>query len=283
MNIQIYSRQFLDFRFVYIGSSRRSGGLSVGINLTPSKCCNFDCIYCEVDRKTSCKNPEVDLPAVQAELHRLFELVRSGELFQYPVFRDLPPGRQVIKDIAFSGEGEPTLSPLFPDCVGIIIDQLKRLSLDNIKIILITNSSLLDKSGVMDGIAALQSWKNEIWAKLDAGTDEYLKQINRTDVPLEKIIDNISAAGQKFPLIIQSAFMSVNSIPVADAELSAYIQRLKELISRGTRIEKVQVYTIARPPAEEKAAALPDSQIDAIVDVIRKNTDLKVEGFYQSY
>ncbi len=44
-------RNFLDNRFVYTVVSPRARGLSIGINMNPDRFCNFDCVYCEVNRK----------------------------------------------------------------------------------------------------------------------------------------------------------------------------------------------------------------------------------------
>lgn len=55
--VRDHTRVYRDFTYVYPVISRRSGGLSVGINLNPDKVCNFDCVYCEVDRKTPASRP----------------------------------------------------------------------------------------------------------------------------------------------------------------------------------------------------------------------------------
>ncbi|GIS62123.1 MAG: hypothetical protein CM1200mP2_43480 [Planctomycetaceae bacterium] len=59
-----HPRTFHDNRFVYPVLSRRSHGLSVGINLNPDKICNFDCIYCQVDRTSQAETRFVELDAV---------------------------------------------------------------------------------------------------------------------------------------------------------------------------------------------------------------------------
>ena len=46
-----YPRDYLANRFVYLTISPRARGLSIGVNLNPDKHCNFDCVYCEVDRR----------------------------------------------------------------------------------------------------------------------------------------------------------------------------------------------------------------------------------------
>ncbi len=44
-------RDFLSNHFVYVVTSSRARGLSLGINVNPDKYCNYDCLYCEVDRR----------------------------------------------------------------------------------------------------------------------------------------------------------------------------------------------------------------------------------------
>ncbi|EQD23889.1 MAG: Radical SAM protein, partial [Leptospirillum sp. Group IV 'UBA BS'] len=101
------------FRAVYPVLSRRAGGLSVGINLNFDKGCNFDCIYCQVDR-TGPLSPDAVRPAVETvmeEIGRLFRAMDSGAFFRETAFGELPEGLRQVKDIAFSGDGEPTLAP----------------------------------------------------------------------------------------------------------------------------------------------------------------------------
>ena len=48
--LQDHPRTHAGNRYVYPVISRRAGGLSIGINLSADKLCNFHCIYCQVDR-----------------------------------------------------------------------------------------------------------------------------------------------------------------------------------------------------------------------------------------
>jgi wyosine [tRNA(Phe)-imidazoG37] synthetase (radical SAM superfamily) len=88
--------------------SRRSRGLSIGINLNPDKICNFDCIYCEVDRVTSPRFKTVDKKILKDELTKIIEAIKSGELSKDVAVSKCRYFTQ-IKDIAFSGDGEPTM------------------------------------------------------------------------------------------------------------------------------------------------------------------------------
>ena len=82
--VQDHSRQFADFTFVYPVISRRARGLSIGINLNPDKVCNFDCVYCEVDRTIPGKVSRLDLNQMRDELKAMIHFVRDGGLAKEP-------------------------------------------------------------------------------------------------------------------------------------------------------------------------------------------------------
>jgi wyosine [tRNA(Phe)-imidazoG37] synthetase (radical SAM superfamily) len=122
--------------------------------------------------------------------------------------------------------------------------------------------------------------QGEIWAKLDAGTEDYYRLINRPNYPLNHVIDNITAAARVRPVVIQSIFMRVHGDPPSDAELSAYVDRLKEITSAGGRIRYVQVYTIARRPAESWVTPLTNDEVDGITMRVQTGTGLPAESYY---
>src|SRR5438132_8734203 len=103
---QDHRRSFADNRYVYAVVSRRSKGVSIGINLNPDKICNFDCVYCQVDRKTPPIVRDVDVARLLHELEDMLDLVASGELFDMDRFAGTPPVLRRLNDIAFSGDGE---------------------------------------------------------------------------------------------------------------------------------------------------------------------------------
>src|ERR1019366_7516100 len=89
--IRDHRRAFEDSRYVYAVVSRRSKGVSIGINLNPDKVCNFDCVYCQVDRKTPPVVRDVDVARLREELEDILDRVQSGELFETERFRATPP------------------------------------------------------------------------------------------------------------------------------------------------------------------------------------------------
>src|SRR6185295_10411899 len=103
-----HPRRFEENRFVYPVLSRRSEGISIGVNLNPDKVCNFDCIYCQVDRTTQSETQFVETRQLLEELEEMLRLAASGQLFDHSRFQNAPPHLRRLNDIAFSGDGEPT-------------------------------------------------------------------------------------------------------------------------------------------------------------------------------
>jgi wyosine [tRNA(Phe)-imidazoG37] synthetase (radical SAM superfamily) len=280
---QTHPRTFEDNRFVYAVVSRRSGGVSIGVNLNPEKYCNFDCVYCQVDR-TVHGGPvlrKVDLPQLAAELEEMVDLVVSGRLFDEARFSATPVEFRRLNDIALSGDGEPTASPVFDEVVELCADvRRRRQRLDAVKLVLITNATLLQRERVQRGLAVLDANNGEIWGKLDAGTEAYYQAVDRTKVSLAEVMENLVVTARQRPIVIQSLFMRLNGEPPSLDEQAAYCDRLNEIVAGGGQISLVQVHTIARPPTESFGTPLDDSDVDALVTLVRERTGLPVAGYY---
>lgn len=285
-----HARLFEHNRFVYPVLSRRSGGISIGVNLNPDKICNFDCIYCQVDRRSQSETRFVETAALIEELRTTLDLVLSGRLYDTPKFHDVPANLRRLNDIAFSGDGEPTTYKNFDE----IIEQcaaVKRQAEANLwpstldprlstKLVLITNASMFHRPHVQRGLAILDENNGEIWAKLDAGTDEYYHLIERTPIPFRQILDNITTAARIRPLVIQSLFMRVSGEPPTQAELEAFCDRLNEITAAGGQLKLVQIYTVARRPAESTVTPLHDAEVDQIVALVQARTGLNTTAYY---
>ena len=275
-----HQRRFEENRFVYPVLSRRSEGISVGVNLNPDKVCNFDCIYCQVDRTSQSETRFVETAQLLEELEQTLQLVVSGELFEHPKFKDTPVQFRRLNDIAFSGDGEPTTFRNFDEIIEACAKLKRRLELDSVKMVLITNASMLHRSHVQRGLEILDQNHGEIWAKLEAGTAEYFKLVDRTPIPFQQILDNISAAARVRPLVIQALFMRVNGQSPPPAELEAFCDRLSEIVAAGGKLKLVQIYTVARRPAESYVLPLVDAEVDAIVKLVETRTGLAAKAFY---
>ena len=275
-----HERTFETNRFVYPVISRRSGGLSIGVNLNPDKICNFDCIYCQVDRRSQALTRFVELPALVTELEQTLASAILGRLFEHPDFADVPPGLRQLIDIAFSGDGEPTSHRNFDQVVAGCAEVKQRMGLDSVKLVLITNASLLHRAHVQRGLEVMDANQGEIWAKLDAGSEAYFRTVERTPITLARILENITQTARVRPLVIQSLFMRIGGETPDAAELEAYCQRLNDMVASGGQLKLVQICTVARRPAEAYVAPLNDAQVDRIVKLVRERTGLNAAPFY---
>ncbi len=275
-----HRRNFRENRYVYAVVSRRSKGVSIGVNLNPDKICNFDCVYCQVDRKTPAVVRDVDMGRLREELEDMLDLVVTGDIFEMERFRDTPPTLRRLNDIAFSGDGEPTTFPEFPAVVQMAAEMKDRRNLSKVKVVLITNATMFQKPRVQEGLAFLRANNGEIWAKLEAGTETYYQQIDRTTIPFQRVLENITAEARRGPLVIQSMFLRMHNMPPPEEELQAFCQRLNEIIQAGGQIKLVQVYTVARVPAEPYVTPLSHPEVDHIVEMVQRRTGLPAEAFY---
>jgi len=271
-------------QYVYPVVSRRAGGLSIGLNLSPTARCLFACVYCQVagemNIKSQKREQEIDIPQLESELREMVCMVVSGELFQDEIFRRTPTNKRILRDIAFSGDGEPTLCSQFPEIVQRVVAIRAERCPETTKLIAITNGSCLELPSIREALRIIQTNNGEVWAKLDAGTEEHFRTVSRSSLPYEKILSNLVSTAKEFPIVIQSCFLSLRGITPSVEEVRAYITRLREIADAGGTIQRVQVYTVARQPPEPWVRALSDGRIDEIAATIRRETNLVVETFY---
>lgn len=276
-----HPRRFRYNTYVYAVLSRRSRGVSVGINLNPDKVCNFDCIYCQVDRSHAPRESFVGLPKLLDELAlTLTGLQDGGVLWAQPEFSSLPAARRRVSDIAFSGDGEPTTFKNFAEVVERCVEVKERLGFLKPKVVLITNASGLNRPDVRRGLEYLDRHQGEIWAKLDAGTPEYFKLIDKTDFPFKEVLANILACARARPVVVQSCFIRLHGEGPSAAEVGAFIERLKEIVAQGGAIKLAQIYTIARDPAYSNVSSLSDAEVDAIAARVKAEALLPAAAFY---
>ncbi len=275
-----HSRSYHANKFVYPVLSRRSRGISIGVNLNPDKVCNFDCIYCQVDRRSEAETRFVELDRLLAELDHMLRFVSSGELYRDEKFAHVPLSLRRLNDIAFSGDGEPTTFRNFDELMQAVADLKQSLNLPEVKMVLITNASMFHRPAVQAGLEILDRNHGEIWAKLDAGSEAYYQLVERTKIPFSQVLTNIVSAAQIRPLVIQTLFMQIDGQPPAEAEIAAYIDRLNEITAQGGELKLIQIYTIARPPAESFVAPLTDEEVDAIARQVAEKTRLNVERYH---
>jgi wyosine [tRNA(Phe)-imidazoG37] synthetase (radical SAM superfamily) len=271
-------REYWGNHFVYLVVSPRARGLSVGVNLNPDRRCNFDCLYCDVDRQGPVRDRQVNVEVMAQELTHTLEQVQHDQLRRKGCFRNLPEELLRLCHVAISGDGEPTLCPVFADAMREVVHVRARGQFPFFKIVLLTNASGLDQPSVQYGLRLLVP-QDEIWAKLDGGSNDYLQRVNRPHVSLEKVLSNILLVGRQRPIVIQSLFPLLEGQEPPEAEIDLYAHRLQELKLSGAQISLVQIYSATRPTARPKCGHLPLRTLSRIAHKVRAVTSLPVEVF----
>ncbi len=275
-----HGRIYRDNKFVYPVLSRRSGGISLGVNLNPDKVCNFDCIYCQVDRRSEAETRFVETERLWDELDGMLEFVTSGRIYEDAKFSNGPGALRRLHDSAFSGDGEPTTYRNFDEIIAAAAELKRRRGLSDVKLVLITNATMFHRPAVERGLEILDANNGEIWAKLETGTEEYYQLVERTKIPFHQVLDNITTAARKRPIVIQSLFMLITGAAPPANEIAAFCDRLNEIVSAGGAIKSVQAYTVARQPAESFVEPLENAELDAIAQTIRDRTLIPTPVFY---
>ena len=271
-------RDFLNNRFVYAVISARARGLSLGVNMNPDKACSFDCLYCEVDRRTPPREVKLDVDAMAAELHKTLAYVTAGKLRERPWYSSLSDELLTLRHVALSGDGEPTLAPNFAEAVEAIVHTRALGEFPFFKIVLITNATGLDRPQVQQGLKHFTK-SDEVWAKLDGGTQAYFNRVDRSEASLDKVLSNILLVARQRPVIIQSLFAAINGEEPLAVEIEEYAQRLKELKASGADIPLVQIYSATRPMFHADCGHLPLKTLSHIAQTVRHVSGLKAEVF----
>ncbi len=210
----------------------------------------------------------------------MLEFAASGRIFAAGKFAATPEPLRRLNDIAFSGDGEPTTYRNFDEIIAACADLKQRHGLADVKMVLITNASMFHRPHVQRGLEILDRNQGEIWAKLEAGTEDYYKLVDRTPISFRQILDNITAAARVRPIVIQALFMRIAGEPPSAAEQTAFCDRLNEITAAGGQIKLVQIYTVARRPAESFVTPLTNAEVDALTELVHRRTGLPAAAYY---
>lgn len=255
-------------RLVYPVISRRSGGLSLGINLNPDKACTFDCVYCQVDRLEEVSLPALDLKQIRGELEDwIKKITKKGNCYQgYP-----------LRDIAIAGDGEPTMVRELGNLIGSIIELKKKYQLDECKLVLFTNGTHIHSKNLKAQLPSFFNNSGEIWFKLDFWDEISLRKVNRTRSSYISLINNLKQLGSEFPLVLQSCFFSWQGERLKPSHYEKYRNLINHLLSAGVQIKLIQVYTLARKPAEHQAKPWMDEEMEEISSYLKRYLNVPIE------
>jgi len=264
-----HSRDSAGLRYVYPVVSRRAGGVSVGINLNINSACNWRCIYCQVPELVRGTAPAVDLVLLEQELRNFLHELLHGDFMQ----RRVPEEARRINDIALSGNGEPTSAEEFAQVIALIGRLRKELVLPaDIKLVVITNGSLIFRDTVQQGLRQLSHLNGEVWFKLDRASEAGMQRINDTRASLVKVRENLATAISLCTTWLQTCWFALDGVAPEKQDENDYLEFLSSLLREGINPQGVLLYTLARPSLQLEAprlSALNSQQMEAFADRVR--------------
>lgn len=271
-----HDRNVAGLTYVYPVVSRRAKGLSIGVNLNPNNACNIRCIYCQVPDLRFGKGPEIDVMQLENELRFMLERVVHGEFLK----KHVPKEARRLNDVALSGNGEPTSSPRFREAIEAIARALEDYRLINaIKIVLITNGTMMHKPAVQQGVMRLGELNGEVWFKLDSATREGLKRIHSIPLSPVKHLVRLRRSAEMCSTWIHTCLFAQYGKPPSQLEQGAYLECLRSIKADSKLVRGVYLYSLARPslrPEAETLSALPRSWLIGFAERAR-STGMPVE------
>ena len=239
--------------------SRRLG-TSLGINLLPEKgkICNFDCIYCECGWNRDGRGDTV-LPTAAKVRHDL-----SNKL------QDLYADNVKVDSITFSGDGEPTLNPEFPQIIDDTL-ALRDQFAPQAKVSVLSNATRVH---IPEVFAALRKVDNPIM-KIDAPTNALIARINNPapGYDVQRVVESLKQFDGNF--ILQWCLLRS---PDFDSTRDEVVLPMLDII-RTLRPREVMAYTIDRPtPAQNLQKVTPDEMRTLLKPIIDEGFEVQIKG-----
>lgn len=275
-----HSRLWEKNRWVYPVISRRAGGLSIGINLNLDKRCSFRCAYCQVDRSVAAAKIPLDLKALEMEIITLLEEYEKNGLTNFANFKDIDLEKRQVRDICLSGDGESTLEPQFESVCSLMAKIQQIYSKYPLQLTLITNGAHLHLENVRRGLRILTEHRGEVWAKLDAGSEEWFRKINGSAISLERIQENLKQTSKDFPMQVQTMLCRIGNVEPSPKEIDLYLNRLEKIYNAGgENLKGVQLYGVVRQTASPEVTALPKEFLENVAEKIKENFSIPVKVY----
>jgi wyosine [tRNA(Phe)-imidazoG37] synthetase (radical SAM superfamily) len=236
----------LQHKYVFGPVPSRRLGLSLGVDIIPSKLCTLDCIYCEVgrtDKRGLARKEYIPASEILAEV--------KEALHEYPN----------LDYITISGSGEPTLNSK----IGDIIRGIKQLT--TVRIAVLTNGTLLSLPEVCTDLLDA----DVVSPSLDAVTQEVFETVDRPHPRLRigEIIEGLKQFRSRYRGQLWLEILFVKGVNDRDDE----VRRMKEAI-RLIHPDKVQINTVIRPPAEDSAQPVDEDRLKEIQAIFGERCEI---------
>ena len=216
----------------------RRFGRSLGIDLTPCKTCSLDCVFCQLGRTSRKTVTREEYVPTNEVLNEIEDWLQVGGAVDY---------------ITLSGSGEPTLHARFGDVLTFIRSNTA------VPAVLLTNGTMLHLPEAREAAAVAEVVK----VSLSAWDQVSYELVNRPHPSLR--FDQLVAGQKAFRAgFAGQLWMEIFLLEGMNAS-RAEVQRIAE-VAREIGPDRIQLNTVARPPAETFATAVSEQRV---VDLAR--------------
>lgn len=233
------------YKYIFGPVPSRRFGRSLGVDLTPFKTCDYDCIFCQLgptESTTVARKDYVPIDEVIEELRDWLE--NDGE----------------ADFVTLSGSGEPTLHKHF----GKVFEFIKSHS--DIRTLLLTNSSMLSIPEARADAAKADIVK----VSLSAWSQESMEWINRPHPTLrfEDIVAGLKQFRKEYDGELRMEVFLVaglNSTPEDATRIAALADEIEP--------DLIQLNTAVRPPAED-IGAVSCEEMERLAGIFNQKTEV---------
>ena len=236
------------YQYLFGPVPSRRFGRSLGIDLTPLKTCSLDCVFCQLGRTSQKTLDRKEYVPTTGVIKEIETWLKSGVEADY---------------LTLSGSGEPTLHAHF----GQILDFLRNQPIPSV---LLTNGSLFHLPEVREAAGLARVVK----VSLSAWDQHSFEWVNRPHHSLDfmSIYKGLQAfrAGFDGQLWLEVFLLSgINAMTVDVRKIASLAQDLKP--------DRIHLNTIARPPAEDFAAAVSMAQLEQLAGLFEPQAQIAAD------
>jgi len=149
----------------------------------------------------------------------------------------------------------------------------------SIPVIVFTNATRVNRAPVLAAMRAVFESGGQVWAKLDAGTDDGLRRFDGVNISMRRIMENLVTLAGCGPVTIQTMLCRDAQGPVSLEEVSEIAARLSELHAAGGAVAEVQVYTVARATPDEAVVALDERELRRRTEILQNEQPFPVRAY----
>jgi len=242
---------------IYGPVQSRRLGCSLGINLLPThqKICSFNCLYCQYGLEESQASQNIEKKIFPSPK----EIVNALKLALKRI-KPLPAY------ITFSGNGEATLHPNFPE-IAFEVRKAKNRLAPSAKTAILSNSTTVSLSNIREALALI----DVPIMKLDAGTQEMFTLFNQPEkrITLKNTVAGLKALNN---ITIQSLFCKGLHGNYSLEHLKNWAEQIKDISPQS-----VQLYTLDRESPTISLIPLEKEELEHIrIQLEKENIIVKI-------